>query len=120
MLYYPEENHMPSEQACQSFNSRIMKHLMKQKMQKNDTFYVSKVLKGDNHFLRRQSSGQNRLPQVNTSQQNMRAVNRLSKLPNKQLIRSTPDLLAMDMSQSRSILDNSRMNNHNSTAAAVD
>ena len=45
---------MPSEAECQNWNSRLMKHLMKQKMQKNDTFYVSKVLKGDNHFLRRQ------------------------------------------------------------------
>ena len=44
---------MPSEQACQNFNSRIMKHIMKSKMNKNETFYVSKVLKGDNHFLRR-------------------------------------------------------------------
>ena len=31
-----------------------MKHIMKSKMNKNETFYVSKVLKGDNHFLRRQ------------------------------------------------------------------
>lgn len=55
MLYYPEENHLPNEQECQDFNSRIMKHLMKQKMQKNETFYASKVLNnGDNHFLRRQ------------------------------------------------------------------
>lgn len=45
---------MPSEQACQNFNSRIMKHIMKSKMNKNETFYASKVLKGDNHFLRRQ------------------------------------------------------------------
>ena len=29
LLYYPEENHMPNEQSCQDFNSRIMKHLMK-------------------------------------------------------------------------------------------
>lgn len=61
LLYYPEENHIPSEQACNTFNSRIMKHLMKQKMQKNDTFYVSKVLKGDNNFLRRQNTGKSPL-----------------------------------------------------------
>ena len=61
LLYYPEENHMPSEQACNDFNSRIMKHLMKQKMQKNDSFYVSKVLKGDNNFLRRQNTGKSPL-----------------------------------------------------------
>ena len=38
-----------------------MKHLMKQKMQKNDTFYVAKVLKGDNNFLRRQTQGKSPL-----------------------------------------------------------
>jgi hypothetical protein len=54
LLYYPEENHVPNQQACHNFNSRIMKHLMKQKMQKNETFYTSKLLNGDNHFLRRQ------------------------------------------------------------------
>ena len=29
LLYYPEENHVPSEAACKDYNSRIMKHLMK-------------------------------------------------------------------------------------------
>lgn len=51
LLYYPEENHLPDEPACNAFNARIMKHIMKQKMQKNETFYASKVLNGDNHFL---------------------------------------------------------------------
>ena len=32
LLYYPEENHLPNEQACQDWNSRIMKHIMKGKM----------------------------------------------------------------------------------------
>lgn len=64
LLYYPEEVHLPSEQACQTFNSRIMKHLMKQKMQKNETFYNSKVLRGENQFLRRQMS-QNNIPAAN-------------------------------------------------------
>ena len=41
-----------------------MKHLMKQKMQKNETFYNSKVLRGDNQFLRRQMS-QNNIPAAN-------------------------------------------------------
>ena len=53
LLYYPEEMHSPSEEACSDFNARIMRHLMKSKMQKNDTFYVAKVLKGNNNFLRR-------------------------------------------------------------------
>ena len=35
---------MPDEKACQTFNARIMKHIMKQKMGKNETFYTSKVL----------------------------------------------------------------------------
>ena len=34
---------MPDEKACQTFNARIMKHIMKQKMGKNETFYSSKV-----------------------------------------------------------------------------
>ena len=50
-MYYPEENHLPDEPACNNFNAKIMKHIMKQKMSKNETFYASKVLKGDNHFL---------------------------------------------------------------------
>ena len=51
---------MPDEKACQSFNARIMKHIMKQKMGKNETFYTSKVANvagGDknhpnSHFLK--------------------------------------------------------------------
>ena len=61
LLYYPEESHIPNEAACNDFNARVMKHLMKSKMQKNDTFYVSKVLKGNNNFLRRDTAqGANR------------------------------------------------------------
>ena len=50
---------MPDEKACQTFNARIMKHIMKQKMGKNETFYSSKVAKavGENspnqNFIRR-------------------------------------------------------------------
>ena len=47
LAYYPEEVHLPQEKACQTFNARIMKHIMKQKMGKNETFYSSKVLNGD-------------------------------------------------------------------------
>ena len=39
LMYYPEENHMPSESMCKDFNARVMKHLMKGKMNKNQTFY---------------------------------------------------------------------------------
>lgn len=39
LAYYPEEVHQPSERDCKDFNSRIMKHLMKSKMAKNQTFY---------------------------------------------------------------------------------
>ena len=35
-----------------------MKHIMKGKMQKNQTFYQSKVVGGDNNFLKRQISMQ--------------------------------------------------------------
>ena len=50
---------MPDEKACQTFNARIMKHIMKQKMGKNETFYSSKVANavGENspnqNFIRR-------------------------------------------------------------------
>ena len=43
LLYYPEEMHTPKEDDCHLFNARIMKHLMKQKMFKNQTFYQLKV-----------------------------------------------------------------------------
>ena len=54
LLYYPEEVHVPDEQACETVNARIMKHIMKQKMGKNETFYSSKVLGtgNDQHFLK--------------------------------------------------------------------
>ena len=121
LLYYPEENHVPSESACQSFNSRIMKHLMKQKMQKNDTFYVSKVLKGDNHFLRRQTSS----PMQNRMSQNLRPSSQSKRLAhasgaNKQLVKSTPEL-NLELSGTRSGLELSRVNNlQESTKLAVD
>jgi len=48
LLYYPEEMHTPKEEDCSLFNARIMKHLMKQKMYKNQTFYQLKVLNAQN------------------------------------------------------------------------
>lgn len=56
LLYYPEENHVPNQQACNNFNARLMKHIMKKKMQKNESFFTNKVQNGDNNFLRRQVS----------------------------------------------------------------
>lgn len=56
LLYYPEESHTVNEQACSDFNAQIMKHILKQKMGKNDTFYNSKCVKGENHFQQVQRS----------------------------------------------------------------
>merc|ERR1719469_1794369 len=41
---YPEELHRPARDHCLGFNARIMKHLMKQKMQKNQTFLQTKCM----------------------------------------------------------------------------
>lgn len=54
LIYYPEENHVPSETACKDFNARMMKHLMKTKMGKNQTFYQSKIVNARDSFLKRQ------------------------------------------------------------------
>ena len=53
-MYYPEENHVPSENMCKDFNARVMKHLMKGKMNKNQTFYQSKIANNRDSFLKRQ------------------------------------------------------------------
>ena len=79
MLYYPEENHIPCEEACNDFNARVMKHLMKTKMQKNDTFYVSKVLKGNNNFLRRDNSAGNMPVKPNSNYKSANAPLRKSQ-----------------------------------------
>lgn len=39
LLYYPEQLHKVKSEDCCQYNARIMKHLMKQKMSKNQTFY---------------------------------------------------------------------------------
>jgi hypothetical protein len=52
-MYYPEENHIPSESACRDFNARVMKHLMKGKMNKNQSFYQSKIVNNRDSFLKR-------------------------------------------------------------------
>ena len=54
MMYYPEENHVPSETACKEFNARVMKHMMKTKINKNATFYQSKIANARDSFLKRQ------------------------------------------------------------------
>ena len=38
LMYYPERFHTTSAKECLEFNSRIMNHLMKQKMNKNQSF----------------------------------------------------------------------------------
>jgi hypothetical protein len=38
LISYPEELHKPTKEDCTRANSRIMKHLMKGKMQKQKTF----------------------------------------------------------------------------------
>lgn len=43
-MVYPEEMHHVKTEDCHQYNSRIMKHLMKQKMGKNQTFYQSKMI----------------------------------------------------------------------------
>ena len=53
LMYYPEENHMASETYCRDFNARVMKHLMKSKMNKNQTFYQSKIMNNRDSFLKR-------------------------------------------------------------------
>lgn len=43
LLYYPEKTHLVIPTECHQFNSRIMKHIMNQKMSKNATFTGSKI-----------------------------------------------------------------------------
>lgn len=43
-MAYPEELHCVNAEDCATYNSRIMKHLMKQKMGKNKTFYQSQMV----------------------------------------------------------------------------
>jgi|LakMenEpi03Aug12_release.lakeMendotaPanAssembly.Ray.scaffolds.fasta_scaffold1790335_1 hypothetical protein len=38
LLYYPEECHMPSIAECKDWNARLMKHMISQKMAKNQTY----------------------------------------------------------------------------------
>ena len=106
-----------------------MKHLMKSKMQKNDTFYVSKVLKGDNNFLRRQQTGKtpltaNRVPVRNSqalANSNSRNDRDLGGGRNAALVKSAQDVNMLELSGADSNMNNSKMvQNHNSTQMAVD
>ena len=93
-------------------------------MQKNDTFYVSKVLKGDNNFLRRQVTSamqarQSRQPLASQATQGDKQ--RVLKMSgSKQLLKSGGELNDfLQQSNSRqptTNLDQSRhVNNHEST-----
>ena len=43
LMYYPERFHTTNAQECLEFNSRIMNHIMKQKMGKNQSFNQTKT-----------------------------------------------------------------------------
>lgn len=38
LLYYPEECHVPSITECKNWNARLMRHMIGQKMAKNQTY----------------------------------------------------------------------------------
>lgn len=48
IAYYPEKLHSVQQEQCEALNARVMKQLMKQKMQKNQTFYQAKMIASSN------------------------------------------------------------------------
>lgn len=97
LLLYPEELHEPVPAQCAEFNARVMKHLMKQKMKKNPTFYASKVSGAENsQFLRRSVTPNANLRQNRASGNNHPPVQpqemNLQMIGNTSMMKSTGDL----------------------------
>ena len=141
LAYYPEELHLPDEKACQTFNARIMKHIMKQKMGKNETFYSSKVANAvgasgehspNQNFIKARQNQHNQAASNNLNSQRVRATaaehsnvrqesNHAHMLltrsnEDKKLASSASNVLARRSNQLSNQLDASNLvNNHEST-----
>ena len=120
LMYYPEENHVVDEQACSNFNAQIMKHLLRQKTSKNETFYQSKMTKGESSFLQlHQQRSSTPRPMMLRKSYNASGPSsfdmRLTRdKNNRALLKSASDVQLRAMSRgSNSVLNNSKVvHNH--------